>query len=418
MKDSLYITGVIIALLAACVLAFYPLDAGADTTVTPVASAMGRATDNSGQRTGVQGRRQDVLTTLSAGGRIDWSRPTFAIRISALGEYERYLSAAARNTYASGGLDGKWRTDERTTVRSDLTASYAPDRYDPRVPYRVAIAAPEGTEIPPFVRATTTRAHAGLRWERWLTETDRLRLFSGASSVRYTDRRLVGPQPSALPPRSLESRAVFELGGEGLRQITEAGAAGFYTTGAGADYETGPNVFTAESGVMTEWNVTERWTATARSGMTYTTVPGDRLPDRLGWGYEGVLTRLWTRGQLDASVKEGVHLTTGAIPAAHRREGRLAAQIRPFERLSADGWVAAARERSMFSAYHATGTFTQWNAGAALGFRATERTTVKLGYEHTRLDSSGLVELPFRSNVVFLGITFAGGGFGDPPANP
>src|SRR5687768_7904952 len=96
-----------------------------------------------------QGRRGDAIGDVSAGASLLWSRPTFAIRMQALGEYERYLSAAVRNTYAAGGLDGKWRPDERTTVRADLGASYSPDRYDPRVPYRLAVSALESGEAAP-----------------------------------------------------------------------------------------------------------------------------------------------------------------------------------------------------------------------------------------------------------------------------
>src|SRR5206468_3718139 len=131
-------------LLAIAALGLLPASALADVTVAPVVSATGRATDNAGQRPSGPGARGDLVSDVGAGGSIYWSRPTAAIRLEALGEYERYQSQAVKNTYASGGLDGKWRPDERTTVRSLLKASYAPDRYDPRVPYRLLASLPEG----------------------------------------------------------------------------------------------------------------------------------------------------------------------------------------------------------------------------------------------------------------------------------
>ncbi len=394
-----------------------PAAALAEVTVTPVVSATGRAMDNTGRRTEDQKPQSDVTTSASAGGQVLWSNPTAAVRLSALGEYERYLSAAVKNTYATGGLDGAWRPDERTNVRSAFNASYAPDRYDPRVPYRIAIASPDGSELPPFVRATTTRFTGSTRMERWLSEYTRGRVIGAYSSTRYTDRQTVGDQPTAIEPRQLQGRNVAEVGVEGLRKVTEIGAAGLYSRYANADYEAGPTAHTFESGALTEWAVEERWTFRATAGANYTRVPGeDGVPTRLGWTGEMALIRAYQRGSLELRGKEGHSFTSGAIPAANRREARLAGTFLPYEVLETSAWAGAAREKSLFAAYRATGTVDIYSAGASLGFRATESLTFKLGYEHNRLKSTGLAALPYQSNTVFFGFTFIGGPIGDAPA--
>lgn len=396
-----------------------PAPALADLTFTPTVQATAKATDNAGLRSAQQGPQRDAIGNVSAGASLLWSRPTAAMRIQALGEYERYLSAAVRNTYAAGGLEGKWRPDERTTVRADLGASYAPDRYDPRVPYRLAIDALEsGEAVPPFVRATTTRARSYLVGERWITETFRGRLAAEYVATRYSERQVVGGD-GELPERALENRDAVELTATALKQVWEPGALGVYAVYGHADYEFGPTVHHVESGVTTEWDVTERWTFEARTGATWNRAPeSDGLPTRIGWNGRAALSRTWLRGELEASIREGVYMTSGALPAAHRREGRLSGLFRPFERLETRGFVAAAREKSLYAEYRATGRYDLFTAGASLGFRTTERSTVSLGWEHARLASRGLVEFPYSSNTVWLGFTFTGGPFGDPPVTP
>lgn len=391
----------------------------ADVTVTPTVQATAKATDNSGMRSEEQGRRGDAIGDVSAGASILWSRPTFAIRTQALGEYERYLSAAVRNTYAAGGLDGKWRPDERTTVRGDLGASYSPDRYDPRVPYRLAVSALEsGEAAPAFVRANTAKVRGYMRGERWVSETFRTRLAGEYVGYRFSERRAVGTDVG-LPPRSLENRDVVEIATEALKQVSEPGALGGYALYGRADYESGPTVHRVESGVTTEWEVTERWSFEARAGASWMRAPeAASLPTRLGWNARAGLTRMWLRGELEASVREGVYMTSGALPAAQRREGRLSGVFRPWERLETRAFVAMAREKSLYSAYRATGRYDLLAGGASLGFRTTERSTVSLGWEHARLVSTGLVEFPYTSNTVWLGFTFTGGPFGDPPVTP
>lgn len=394
-----------------------PAWAGAVTTVTPIVTVNARATDNAGRRPDTQDPREDVLTTVGAGGQVYWS-PTeiLALRLGLLGEYERYLSAAVRNTYAAGGLDGSWRPDERSELRADVRASYAPDRYDPRVPYRLAIAAPDGGGLPPFVRATTTRVEGDARFERWVTERVRGRVETELSSTRYSDRRVAGEEPTSIDPRALEGRDVGSLAAEGLRSLTETWAAGVYGRYSMADYEVGPTAHSVETGVTTEWDVTEVWEARASAGANWVRVPGEQgVPTRLGWIGEARLTRSWELARLSFRGREGLHFTSGAIPAAHRREGRVEGAIQPWEQVEGMAWFAAARERSMFDAYRATGTATVLSTGASVGWRPQRSWMMRVGYEHARADTTGLVDLPYRSNLVFVGLTFTGGPFGDVP---
>lgn len=410
---------ILTTLLALGLFALVSPAASADVTVTPVVSATGRATDNAGQRPDGAGARSDVVSDLGAGGSIYWSRPTAAIKLEALGEYERYLSQAVRNTYAGGGLDGKWRPDERTTFRSLLKASYAPDRYDPRVPYRLVISSPDPGDLPTFIRATTTKVQEDVSADRWYSETWRGHAEAEISSTKYSDRKAIGATPTALDPRVLQSRTVASLGAAGFRQLTEPAAVGLYGNYGHADYEKGPTVHQLEGGAVTEWNASERVVFKAKLGLNAIVVPGPQgVPTRMGWNGDVSLARNWERGSFAASAKQGTFLTSGAIPASNRREGRLDAMFRPFERVETSAWVEGAREHSMYSAFAATGTYTIWTAGGALGLHATEHTLIKLGYEHDQLATHGLVALPYRQNVVFFGITFTGGPFGDPPTTP
>ncbi len=408
-----------IAAILPAFLAASPSLALADVTFTPTVTATAKATDNAGWRSPDQAPRKDAIGDLSAGASLLWSRPTLAIRMQALGEYERYLSAAVRNTYAAGGLDGKWRPDERTSVRGDLGASYSPDRYDPRVPYRLSLAALEsGEAVPPFVRANTARVRGYARGERWYTETVRGRLSGEYVGYRYSERRAVGTDVG-LPERTLENRDSAEITAEALKQVLEPGALGVYALYGHADYEIGPTVHHVESGVTTEWEVTERWTFEARTGASWMRAPeSSGLPTRLGWNARAALARTWLRGSLEASAREGVYVTSGVVPAAQRREGRLSGTFRPWERVETRAFVGAAREKSLYSAYRATGSYDLVTGGASLGFRATERSTLSLGWEHARLASKGLVEFPYTSNTVWLGFTFTGGPFFDPPVTP
>ncbi len=416
MKTLIHISKQIAAAVLALGLATPAL---ADTTFTPSATIQGEATDNAGQRGPNQGARGDAITTLQAGGELLYSRPTFAWKFSALGEYERYLSAGVKNTWAAGGLDGKWRPDERTSVRSTSKASYAPDRYDPRVPYRLVAATPAGADLPLFVRATTMKGSEQIQADRWITEIVRGRAIGEFSALHFSDRRAVGPQSGAIPARVLQSRDAGRLELDGLRQLTEPWAVGLYGSGSRADYEAGPSVYTEELGGITEWNVSERMIFAAKLGGQYVQVPGPRgQPAHLGYSGEVSLKRFWERGQLELAAKDGVSVTTSSIPAAEEQTGRIAGTFLPWQMVEAGAYAAATREHSMYQVYRATGTATILSACTTLGWRFKEHWTAKLGFDHTRQTATGLVEIPYQANTVYLGITFAGLSFGDPPANP
>lgn len=392
-----------------------PVPASAATSFTPAAYAGGRTTDNAGDRPEGLGTRTDTTATAGIGGRFVLSRPIWSLRVEGLGEYERYLSAGVRNTLATGGLDGRWRPDERTYVRSLTRASYAPDRFDPRVPYRLALAAPAGQELAPFIRATTTRLSEHLTVDRRLTEVHRLRLRGLLSSTRYSGRELADQPGTPLDPIVLQSRTVTELGAETLRQLAETIEVGVFGEAARADYEVTRDAYTAASGAVVEWNVVERVALRARAGASWLTVPGaDSIPDRLGWTGDLSLIRSWQLAEVELLAREGHFLADAHIPAGRRRDGRLTVRATPLERLSMEAWGGMGWEQSQHSAYHATGSSRVLQAGGALGWRLTEHLTARAGFEHTRVDVTGRVDLPFESNVFHLGMSFGGWSFGSP----
>jgi hypothetical protein len=401
---------IIIAPLLAAALAL-PGTAAASASLTPVGEAGGRATDNAGDRPDELGRNSAVTATAAAGARLVISQPLWSLRMEGLGEYERYLSAPVKNTGASGGLDGKWRPDERTFVRSLSRVSYAPDRFDPRVPYRLALTVPAGQELPPFVRVTTTRISEGLTLEHRLTEAQRFRVFGQWTDTRYSDRR-VGDE--AFEPVLMQGRSVLELGGESLWETRENVETGFYAEGSRADYEVTNDAYTASTGAVVEWNIVERLQFRARTGPDFTTFAGTDLPDRWGIGANGSFLYRWTLAEIELAGREGMFLADATIPAARRREGRLTFRATPFERLSMELFAGAGAEKSQYAAYHATGSARLLTAGGSLGWRLTERFTARAGYQHTDVATSGRSDLPYESSMVFAGISFTGWSLGSP----
>jgi hypothetical protein len=391
--------------------------ASADTSFIPKAALTGLATDNAGQRSTTEGTRGDTLSTAQAGGQLLYSQPLYLVKLDVLGEYERYMSAAVKNTYAAGVLDGSWRPDERTRLRSTARSTYAPDRYDAQVPYRLGISSPTGTGLPLFVRATSTQWSEVLFGERDLTERTRGRVIAEVTGTKYTNRRAIGPEPGAIPARMLQSRNAALLELTGLHQVTEYGAAGLYGQYSRADYEIGPSVHTVDAGALTEWNVSDKLLFTARAAAEYIRIPSDpvREPARVGWSGGLSITRSWERGDVLLLAKEGVSLVTASLPAAETREARLAGSVLPYERVEAGAYAAIAREHSMFAAYKATGTATVISAGGSVGWRFGPSWTARLGFDHARQTSAGLVAIPYDVNTVFVGLSFVGLALGDPP---
>lgn len=406
--------------IATVLLALTPAPALAAASFTPVAEVRGHATDNAGNRPEEFGPQRATTATAAAGGRMVWSRPVWSIRLEGLGEYERYLSANVRNTGASGGLDGKWRPDERTFVRSTARASYAPDRWDPRVPYRLAIAMPAGDDLPPFVRATTTRVTEQLLFERRATEAWRVRALGGFSSTQYEDRRFGEPDGAPFDARLMQGRTVYEAGMESLWAMRETVEAGFYGGGSRADYEVTRDAYTSSAGALVEWKIEERLTFRARTGPDWTSVPGSDLPDRYGFTADALLIRRWTLAEVELMGRDGVFLADATIPAARRSDGRFTVRARPFERLSVEAYAGAGMERSMYEGYHETGSARSGIAGTSLGWRMTEHLTAKAGYQYSAVETTGRSDLPHRSNTVFVGMSFTGWSFGSPApeANP
>lgn len=403
------------AVLLAATGLFVPDSASAAAAFTPTAYAGGRTTDNAGDRPPELGTRSDTTATAAVGGRLVISRPIWSIRVEGLGEYERYLSAGVRNTLATGGLDGRWRPDERTLVRSVARASYAPNRFDPRVPYRLALATPVGQEVAPFVRATTSRVTEDLSVERRLTEVNRLRGYGFLSDTRYSARRVGDDTEERLDPIVLQARTVYQLGAETLWQTVETMEAGVFGEGSYGDYEVTSNVYTAATGAVLEWNVEERIELRARAGATWMTIPDEEtIPDRLGWTGDIALTRRWQVTEIELLAREGQYLADAHIPAARRRDGRLTLRTRPLERLTVELWGGAGWEASQHSAYHAKGTSRTFIAGAAAGWRLTEYLTARAGFEHSEVEATGRADLPFESNVFHLGMSFGGWRFGSP----
>ena len=388
---------------------------------TPRVEAGGMATDNAGERPDELGRRSDVTATASAGGRFVFSRPLWSVRADGMAEMEQYLSAAIRNVRATGAAVGKWRPDERTYVRTSTRASYSPDRYEPRVPYRLALETPAGEELSPFYRATTARWSQSVGLEHRRTERHRLGARLAVGGTRYSGRRLSGPDGEPIDERVLQSRTVWQLGGESLWALRETLDAGVFAEGARADYEVSRDAWTATAGGALEWRIAERLEVHLRTGPSWTTVPGSRhLPDRLGYTADASVIRRWVLAELELRGREGIYLADATIPAARRRDARLTLRLAPFERVTFEGWAGAGTETSQYEAYHATGTARMLTAGATVAWRVTEHLTARTGYEHTNVEASGRVELPFRSNVVFFGLSLGGWNFGSPApeANP
>ena len=404
----------------AMLLAFSEGVAAASASFTPVVEAGGRATDNAGDRPVEMGPRSAVTANGAAGGRLLFSQPVWSLRLEGLGEYERYLSANVRNTGASGVVDGRWRADERTFVRSIARGSYTPDRWDPAIPYRLAIAAAPGEDLPPFVRVTTTRWSERLLFDRRTSEVLRLRAIGGVTGTTYDDRRLAGPSAERFDARLLQGRTVWELGGESLWAARENVETGLYASGARADYETTRDAYTGSAGAVMEWMAEERVSFRARTGPDWTTVPGSNLPDRWGYTAEAALVRRWTLAELELSGREGVFLADATTPAARRTDGRFTVRAQPFERITFEAFAGAGMERSTFAAYHATGTSRSAIAGTSLGWRMTQYLTARAGYQYSTVETTGRSALPYQSNTVFVGLSFSGWSFGQPApeANP
>jgi len=404
----------------AMLLAFSPALAAASTAFTPVVEAGGRATDNAGDRPVQMGPRSAVTANGAAGGRLVFSQPIWSLRLEGLGEYEQYLSAPVRNTGASGAADARWRPDERTYVRSITRGSHTPDRWDPRVPYRLAISAAPGEDLPPFVRVTTTRWSERLMFEQRASEILRMRLSGGVSDTKYDDRRLAGPAGGRFDARLLQGRTVWELGAESLMAARENVEVGLYADGARADYEVTTDAYTGSAGAVMEWTVVERLSFRARTGPDYTTVPGSNLPDRWGYTAEAALVRRWTLAELELSGREGVFLADATTPAARRTDGRFTVRAQPFERLSFEVFAGAGMERSTYERFHATGTARSATAGTSLGWRMTQYLTARAGYQYAAVETTGRSALPYHSNTVFVGLSFTGWSFGQPApeANP
>lgn len=411
-------TGAVIG--CALLVAAAPRTAFADVTFTPEVASSAERTDNAGQRSPGEGVRGDTITTARAGGELLFSHPLWAVRATALGEYERYLSADVRNTWATGGLEGIWHPDETTRVRSKLRASYAPDRYDPRIPYRLIALGTPAADLPLFVRATTLDVDETAMGERWITELVRGRVTAEWSSRRYSDRRGVGSTAAtAVPAVALQSRTAAIVGGELARKFTETALVGGWISGARADYEAGPSAYTTEGGGLFEWEAGERTSFAARAGGQFVAVPGPGgVPPHLGWEGALSLRHDWLTGSAEVEAKDGVSVTTSALPAAEEQTARLVARWLPFEHVETSAYAAATREHSAFAVYRATGTATILSAGGALGWRMTRSFTARIGFDHVRQDSRGLVEIPYRANTAWIGITFTGRAFGDPPALP
>lgn len=406
-----------IAMLLAC----SPAIAAASASFTPVMEAGGRATDNAGDRPAEMGPQSAVTATGAAGGRLVFSRPLWSLRLEGLGEYEQYLNMPVRNSGGSGAVEAKWRPEERTFVRSISRASYSPNRWDPRVPYRLAIAAAPGEDLPPFVQVTTTKWSERLLLQQAASEILRLRLNAGVAGTQYDDRRTAGPgRDASFDARILQGRTVWELGGESLIAASETMQGGLYVDGAHADYEVTRDAYTGSAGVVGEWLAGERFTFRARTGPDWTTVPGSNLPDRWGYSAEAAFIRRWTLAELELSGREGVFLADATIPAARRTDGRVTVRAQPFERLSFEAFAGAGMERSTFAAYHETGTARSTMAGTSLGWRMTQYLTARAGYQYSAVQTTGRVDLPYQSNTVFVGLSFTGWSFGQPApeANP
>lgn len=405
-----------LAMLLAC----SPAIAAASASFTPVVEAGGRATDNAGDRPVDTDRRSAVTATGAAGGRLLFSQPLWSLRLEGAGEYEHYLSTRVRNTGASGTLDGRWRADERTFVRSTARGSYTPDRWDPRIPYRVAITAAPDEELPPFVRVTTTRLSERLLVDRRATEVLRLRASGGITDTRVGDRRLSGPEGGRFEARLLQSRTVWELSGESLWAARENVETGLYADASHAEYEVTSDAWTGGTGIVLEWMAGERLSFRARTGPDWITLPQSSLPDRFGYTAEAALVRRWPVAEIELGGREGVFLADATIPASRRTEGRVAVRAMPFERLSFEAFAAAGAERSTFAAYHETGTARRTAAGTSLGWRMTRYLTARAGFQRADVRSTGRAAVPYRSNTIFVGLSFTGWSVGQPApeANP
>lgn len=391
-----------------------PAIAVAGASFTPVVEVGGRATDNAGDRPEELGPQSSMTANGSAGGRLIVSQPLWSMRLDALTEYEQYLSAPVRNAGATGQLDGRWRPDERTYVRSRGRLSHSPDRWDPEVPYHLAIASAPGDEMPAFIRATTTRWSEKVQVDHRATETWRVRARGGVSATRYGDRHLGDVDAARLDPRVLQSRTVLELGTESLWATRENVEIGLFAEESRADYEVTPDTWNTRAGGVMEWNIFERLSFRARTGPDWTTVPGSSLPDRWGFTADASLIRKWTLVELEVSGREGMFLADASIPAARRTVGRFTVRALPFERISLEAWAGGGLERSLYERYHATGTARTTTAGTTLGWRMTEHLTARAGYQYSSVDATGRVELPYRSNTIFFGLSLSGWNFGTP----
>jgi hypothetical protein len=350
----------------------------------------------------------------AAGGHLVVSQPIWSMRLSALGEYEQYLSAPARNTGATGMLDARWRPDERTFVRSRARISHSPDRWDPEVPYQLAISSPEGDELPAFIRVTTTRWSEGLLLDHRATELWRLRATGTVTQTTYGERRLGNAREERFDARALQGRTVVETGGESLWTARETVETGLYADVSRADYEVTSDVWTAGAGGVLEWTIAERLSFRARTGPDWTTMPGSNLPDRWGFTADASLIRRWTLAEVELSGREGMFQADATIPAARRTDGKLTLRARPFEPVTFEAFAGAGQERSEYERYHAIGTARTTTAGTSLKYALSEYVTARAGYQYSAVETTGRIELPYRSNTVFLGMTFTGWNFGSP----
>lgn len=391
-----------------------PAIASASAAFTPTAVIGGRATDNSGDRPEEMGPRSATTANAAAGGRLLFSRPIWSVSLEGLGEYEHYLSAPARNTGATGTLDARWRPDERTYLRSRARITHSPDRWDPEVPYQLAISSADGDELPAFIRVTTTRWSQGLLLDHRATELWRLRATGAVTQTTYGERRLGDLRDERFEARALQSRTVLETGFESLWITRETVEAGLFADVSRADYEVTSDAWTADAGGVLEWTIAERLSFHARMGPDWTTMPGSNLPDRWGFTADASLIRRWTLAEVELSGREGTFHADATIPAARRSEGKLTLRALPFEGLSFEAFVGAGTERSQYERYHAIGTARTTTAGTSLRYALTEYVTARAGYQYAAVETTGRIEVPYRSNTVFLGMTFTGWNFGSP----
>ncbi len=394
------------SLLAACA-GLVPSSAlaAADVRVSPAVSVSATSTDNAGQRPPDAGPVPESSASIDLGGRLAATLPTTRVGIEAVAGVEGRDGDRRAGTRVAATADADGRPTERGRWRFRGQASHAPDRHDPRIPYRLALAVPDGSSLPSFVRATTTRWMGRILVEDRPSEIVRARVIAAHTSLRYGDRRTDRGAP--IPARWMSGREVTELSTELLAVVSEPANAGLFATARRSGYEVGPTVTALETGSLVEWDVEGRTSVQARAGATWSHAPADHLPPRLGWSASLVARRSSDRGHVELSFEEGVHLTLTAAPAARHREGRLSGTRSAGPRWELSGFAAAARERSLFARYHPLGEATIARVGAAGGFRFTERSTARLGWQSTRMTSDGRAYLPYDENLVFLSLTIA-----------